>query len=168
MLTPSLRPKAAKCYQSHKSLLGFRVNAPSQRRQQLVPAGLCHLLAVTALSVLRQLLPSSPNLSSQARGIALSPIPSPRGGRLKPGKAEAETLIWQREKLPNCLVGLKTSWFPPAPGPCSWVLRLCMDLSTSGGTRDNPRTVPAPGQMPGKRPQPLSSSPGSQPPRQPP
>lgn len=62
----------------------------------------------------------------------------------------------KEEELPNYLVGEKTSWFHPSPGPCSQVLRLCMDL---GGQRDSPRSVPAPGQMPGK--QWLSSSPGS-------
>lgn len=72
------------------------MNTPSQKQDQLVPTSLCHPLAVTALSILRQLPPISPNLSSQAHGFTFSLIPSSHGGREKPGKAGAETYIWQR------------------------------------------------------------------------
>lgn len=124
VLRPSLSPKAAKRYPSHKASLGFRVNAPSQRRGQLVPASLFHPLAVTALSVLRQLSPASPNLSSLPHGFTFSLFPGSHGGREKPGKAGAEPVYGKEEKLPNCLVGEKTSWFHPTPGLCSRVLRL--------------------------------------------
>lgn len=81
MLRYTLRPKAAKCYLSHKSWPGFRASAPLLKQEQFASVSSCALLA------------GSFHPASQAQGVPLLLIPERRQE-----EAGDKTHLWQRGK----------------------------------------------------------------------
>lgn len=160
VLSPRVRSQAGKCSSGCRLLSGFPVDTPQAWWEQPVLAP----LAGTAPSLPRQLLPP---LQSSAPRLAFSLPPSSHSSRENVGKHELKSTMGNRKKkkAKPCQRRENPSGFTPSSTVHSGAGAACGSEHFWGTQRDDsPRSVPAPGWMLGKQPQPLNNSPGSQPP----